>query len=332
MKRLIALLMALMLCLSLCACGDSDETTSKDTPNDEQNSVSTTTSTEEHGMDVSELLENAVLIDGSDFFEEVYENVVSAEYKYDGKVVLFSAQINEIQKDYIVIGLDPSTGMTRSTTMTVYLPTEDIVTVSNGQTVLVAGAISNIALGVGTLMNDYVTVDMRQGYLVQNPETDNEPLYQNAKNLLTEGNYEGSMLLFKYLEGYSDSNDLLIEAACKLAFYSTDGNKSWKILFNKLNATALTGEEIQEIIVGDWYAGVDTVSTYSENGDYSYNGGSGFVWSVENNRLIRESQFTRSEIIIYPFYKNAYVFCWPKAYNSVSDDVYELKFLNGPLE
>ena len=37
-------------------------------------------------------------------------------------------------------------------------------------------------------------------------------------------------------------------------------------------------------------------------------------------------------MIIYPFYKNAYVFCSPRAYNAVTDDVYELRFLNGPLE
>ena len=335
MKKTISLLLALLLCLSLCACGGGDETANKETPSDTQNPAPTTAPTEENSEEISteepimvtgDLLENAVLIDAYEFFNEVNDNIVRAEIEYDGKPVLFRDKIIEIQKDYIVVG-------EANTRIKVYLETEDIITVNNGQYILVAGVISNIALGQEFSL-PYVSMDMQQGYLVQNHETDDEPLYKNAKNLIAEENYVDAIFILRGLEGYSDSNDLLLEAACKAEFNGVDGNKSWKAIFEGLNSTPLTGAEIEEIIVGDWYSGADVFSTYSKNGEFYHRGNtdSGFVWFVENDRLVRESEYTRSEIVIFPFYKNAYVFCSPRAYNKVTDDVYELHFLNGPVE
>ena len=147
-------------------------------------------------------------------------------------------------------------------------------------------------------------------------------------------NYADAIFILRYLDGYSDSNDLLMEVACKAEFNNVDGKKSWKTIFEDSNSTALSGAEIEEIIVGDWYSGADAFSTYGEDGKIYDNGSkdNGFVWFVENDRLVRKSEFTRSEIVIFPFYKNVYVFCYPRTYNDVTSDVYELKFLNGPLE
>lgn len=333
MKKILALLLVLALCLSLCACGSED--TEKDKPNSDQNPVSETTQAEESSeenpveettMATENILENAVLIDALEFYEEANGNIVRVESEYNGKAVLFKDKIIEIQKDYIVVGL----GNTR---INVYLTTEDIITVTNDQYVLVAGVISNISLGQEFSL-PYVTMDMQQGYLVQNHETDDEPLYNNAKKLLTEANYADAIFILRQLDGYSDSSELLLEAACKAAFEGTDGNKTWKTLFENSAPVALTGAEIEEIIVGDWYDGIDSFSTYTETGEFHHRGkaDSGFVWFVENDRLVRESEYTRSEIMIFPFYKNAYVFCYPRAYNKVTDDVYELHFLGGPME
>ena len=178
MKKTISLLLALVICLSLCACGGGDETTSKDIPNDVQEPISATTSADESSEDTpamtaADILENAVLINSADVYVAAYENIIRAESEYDGKPVLFREKIIELQKDYIVVG-------EANTRIKVYLETEDIITLNNGQDVFVAGITSNITLGQEFSL-PYVSMDMAQGYLVQNPETDNEPLYKNAK-------------------------------------------------------------------------------------------------------------------------------------------------------
>ena len=332
MKKLISLFLVLALCLSLCACGGNDN--AKESDAQEQAAATEPAETieevpvEEPTMTRADVLENAALINAFDFFNEVNGNIVRAELEYDGKAVLFKDTIIEIQKEYIVVGQ----GNTR---IKVYLPTEDIIAVTNGQYVLVAGVVSNIALGQ-ELSLPYVSMDMQQGYLVQNHETDDEPLYNSAKKLIAEGNYSDAIFILKNLEGYSDSGELLMEAACKAAFTGEESQDAWKDIAEALNPVSLTGEEIAQIIVGDWRTrDGDNYSVYTEDGEYHYyqagqeaNPDIPSTWYVEGNRLYVENQYTSSEYSIYPFYKNAYVFC---AHQS-SSNVLELRFHNGPLE
>ena len=336
MKKTILLLLSLVLCMSMCACGGNDHTATTEqshfsatepTEDTEITSIAAAEpAAEEPAMSTNDILENAVLIDAYEFYNEVNGNIVRAESEYNGKAVLFRDKIIEIQQEYIVVGES-------NTRIKVYLATEDIITVTNGQYIFVAGVISNISLGQEFSL-PFVSMDMMQGYIVQNHETDDEPLYNNAKRLVSEENYADAISILRYLDGYSDSDELLLEAACRAAFAGVEGENAWKTIFDDSTPIPLTGEEIQEIIVGDWYSGTDVFSTYSANGDFYHRGNTdgGFVWFVESDRLVKESEYTRSECVIYPFYKNAYVFCFPYAYNKVTDDVYELHFLNGPLE
>lgn len=331
MKKFISLLLALVMCLSLCACSGND---TENTANENTTQATTKPAeepaevpSEESAMATEDVLENAEVIDAYTFYEEASGNIVRAEIECDGKAVLFKDKIIEIQKEYIVVGA----GNTR---IKVYLATEDIITVTNDQYILVAGVISNIALGQ-ELSLPYVSMDMQQGYLVQNHETDDEPLYNNAKKLIAEENYSDAIFILKHLEGYSDSSDLLMEAACKAAFTGGESQDAWKNIAEALNPVSLTGEEIEEIIVGDWRTrDGDSYSVYTENGEYHYyqagqeaNPDISSTWYVEGNRLYVENQYTSSEYSIYPFYKNAYVFCVHQS----SSNVFELRFHNGPL-
>ena len=332
-KRTLALLLVLVLCLSLCACGSNDTETGK--PDSEQNQMTEPTpveetsgeeTVEEPAMAVADMLENALPIDSHKIYQEAFNNIVRVENEYDGKAVLFGNNVSEIQRDFIIVG----DGNTR---IKVYLETDDIAALDNSQYVLVAGVVSNISVDNPAHMQ-FVTMDMPQGYLVQNSETDNELLYNNAKKLFAEANYAGAIFILRQLDGYSDSHELLLEAVCAAAFEATDGEDAWKSVFMKSSPVALTGEEIEEIIVGDWYNSINSYYTYTETGEIKSSDGrnDGRVWFVENDRLIQETEYTRSEKVIYPFYKNAYVFCSPRAYNKVTDDVYTICFLNGPVE
>ncbi len=307
MKKYSMLLLVVLLCFLLCACGSNN-----------------TSST-----DPTDILENAVLIDSIEFYEEADKNIVKVKEEYNGKAVLFKDKVIEIKDNYIIVGL----GNTR---IKVYLSKEDIINVTNDQYVIVAGKINNIDLGISSFM-PCVSMDMKQGYLVQNNETNQiyyEPLYNNATRLISENNYSDAIFILKQLNDYLNSKELLREAASKAAYVCEEGYDLWKNIFKSSMPEALTNEEIKEIIVGKWYSAENSFTIYSENGEYTQgeNDIVPSVWFVENNRLVVESEYTRSEYVIYPFYKNAYVFCAPRAYNKVTSDVYMLKFLNGPIE
>lgn len=337
MKKIISLFLALVMCLSLCACGGSN-TKSKDPTTATQNHVASTednteNSNEEFAVSTEEVLENAIVINAYNFYQEAAGNIVRAENEYNEKAVLFWDQIIEIQKEYVVVGK-------YNTQIKVFLTTEDIMEVSMGQYVLVAGMVNNISLGQNFSL-PYVSMDMPQGYLVKHSETDNAALYNNAKKQLSEANYVDAIFVLKTLNGYSDSGELLLEAVCKAKYNNQDDNNEWKLVFDSLNCDPLNEAEIAEVIVGNWYSSERSsqYSNYTENGEYHYfmggqesNPNSETNWWVENGRLVRESQYTRSEYVIFHFYKNAYVFLSPRAYNQVTDDVYELYFLNGPVE
>lgn len=309
MKKLAVLLLAFLMLLTFAAC------------------------TGGQGQNLSKLLESAILIDAFDFYKEADANIVNFKNNYDGKSAIFKDKVAEIQDEYIVVG-------EYNTRIKVYLSTEDIAKVTTDEYVIVVGEISNIDLdkGIAGFGYPYVSLDMKDGYIVEQSDENLEPLYNNAKSLLEAKKYADAIFIFKFIDGYLDSNNLLKEAACRASYENAEGKDSWKTIFEEAPTEALTNEEIKEIIVGKWYAeersAANSFSSYEADGTYTYGTTSNVEskWFVENNRIVCESKYTRSEKIIYPFYKNAYVICSPKAYNDVTADVYELRFLNGPLE
>ena len=165
-------------------------------------------------------------------------------------------------------------------------------------------------------------------------ETDNETLYNDAKRFIEEENFSEAIEILEYLNDYSDSKDMLLEVACRAYFSGVDRN-TWKQFFSVNGAAPLTGEEIKHVIVGDWYGSPKQISTYTKDGKYYYTVGdetSDFnaEWYVEGDRLLRKSDYTSSEMTVYPFYKNAYVICTHQS--NGGGNVYELYFHNGPLE
>lgn len=326
MKKVISLILAFTLCFVLAACGsnNSDEVT----VNEEIPPIEEITEATVPTLEVDVLLENAQVITPHKFFEEANGNIVRVESEYTGKPVLFKDQIIDIQKDYIVVGA-------ANTRVTVYLPTEDIMAVNKNQYVLVAGNVSNISLGQEASL-PFVAMDMEQGYLALNQDTDFEPLYKNAEKLVAEGNYADAILLLYQLDSYSPSVDLLMEAACKAAFEGTESKDVWQDLAVTINPAPLSGEDIAQIIIGDWRTrDGNNYSVFEEDGAYRYfmageeaNPDIPNTWYIDGDQLHIESEYTSNTYTIYPFYKNAYVFCIHQS----SSNALELRFHNGPLE
>lgn len=188
---------------------------------------------------------------------------------------------------------------------------------------------------------NFATVCEENGWVTQLAYfnmTDHDVLYEEAKTLIAEGKYDEANAYLDYLKEYMDVADIQKENACNISYYGTkdtDARNAWKQFFDLNTAVPLTDEEIKEIIVGEWRSGDSAYAVYTENGEYHYfygeteqNPDIPNTWRVEGGFLYRESEYTSSKFTIYHFYKNAYIFCFHQS----SSNVYELKFLNGPLE
>lgn len=171
--------------------------------------------------------------------------------------------------------------------------------------------------------------------------TDKETLLGRAKEFVDAGDYGKAIEYLEYLGDYEGSSELLKEVVCHAYYYnlgseySIDNQNAWQQFFDAATAVALTEEEMQEIIVGEWRTrDGDTYSLYTEDGEYHYyqkgeeKAYFDDVWYTEGGRMIKESKYTRSEYTIYPFLRNVYVFC----YHQSGGNVYELYFRNGPLQ
>lgn len=131
MKKLITLLLAAALVLSLAACGGGSDTPSNDT-----NTTNTDTPTGETEMTKDEMLEQSEEITPEDLFGAAESNIVSAEETYGNKLITFTSQVFDIQKDHIKLGNGFSY-------INVSLPKEDIAKLENKQLITVVGQLGN---------------------------------------------------------------------------------------------------------------------------------------------------------------------------------------------
>ena len=372
MKKTISLLLALVLCLSLCACGDTAS---------EKNEVPESTTPASAGLWSAEKMvdEFGDVIEGSMAIVQTpisgdFSNTATSSSKLTGYVFMYMTdgyptflirllEYGDHQATYTsydnlvfkvkigdsIIEFHPVLGNPPNGDLMVYDSTETLYTaLYNGTDVRCIAQIGNSKYNFTLYADNFANICDETGYITQAlyfSKTDNETLYNNAKQYIEEKNYGKAITYLEYLGDYADCKDLLLEVVCNGYYYNEssddyiDVKNAWKQFFNAETATPLTDEEIKEIIIGDWRShDGDTYSTYTENGEYHYfmggtesNSNIANNWWVENGRLVIESKYTRSEYVIFHFYKNVYVFCAPRAYNKVTSDVYELHFLNGPL-
>ena len=147
MKKILPLILAAVLMLSLAACGGGRDTTSGGS----------------NSMTKEEMLEQAEAVTREDLFGAAESNIVSAKETYGGKLIIFTAQVLDIQDDHIQLG-DLSY-------INVYLPTEDIMQIENYQLITVVGQLGdtieeveeNVGYGMTTTLYCY---EMPQAYLV----------------------------------------------------------------------------------------------------------------------------------------------------------------------
>lgn len=163
---------------------------------------------------------------------------------------------------------------------------------------------------------------------------DNETLYSTAKLLIEKKEFNTAITILEYLRDYSDSRELLLDTVCR-AQLNGDNYEAWKDIFMGNMPEPLSGDELKKIIVGDWYhTSGDTYTTYTENGEYHYfvDGEKSEVsdgkWSVDGEKLIVDNKYIQTQRTVYPFYKNAYIFCT----DQTTSVVYEMHFYNGTLE
>lgn len=182
MKKTISLLLALVLCLSLCACGGS--------------------TTEDDAMTVDDMLAVAEEADAIQINDD-YDNQAKAKQLYCGKILKITGKVEEIHEDYILLG---GAKKEYCPAVWVYLSTDDIVLLEEGQQITIVGQTeaelrktTGLVAMLG-LESDFL--EMKEAYLVADTfEVSGRFLgtnysYAPAINLDVEGEYSAVLVYF----------------------------------------------------------------------------------------------------------------------------------------
>lgn len=125
MKKLISLFLAMMMCVALAACANASET----------DNSSTEAESKENILSKEELLENAIEVKAIDINNLTIEDIDKAKQEYCNKTLNVTGPIEAIEEDYIEIGY-------HDCAIKVYLSSEEISMLENGQQVTVVGQTS----------------------------------------------------------------------------------------------------------------------------------------------------------------------------------------------
>ncbi len=113
MKKVLALFITIILCFSLCACGEDKKITKE------------------------ELISTAISTDIMTLQNAVYENRLKAKEDYCNKPILVSGKAMLINEDHVTI-------CESQICLDAYLPVEDLIKISSGDTITVVGIIRDI--------------------------------------------------------------------------------------------------------------------------------------------------------------------------------------------
>lgn len=125
MKKALSILLVLVMCLSLGACGGSNDAPKTEAPTE-------TTAPEETVMSKDEMLASAVPLEMYEINNASVENIAKAKMDYCNKILQVNGQITQITEEYIVI----SSG---DYAIDVYLPLEELITLTLYQQVIIVG-------------------------------------------------------------------------------------------------------------------------------------------------------------------------------------------------
>ena len=155
MKKLLALLLVTVMSISLAACG-------KDAASAEGDN----TSTGEATSDVTtkdDMLAEALSVDCTTINNDSFDNLARAKSLYCNATLKLDGTISEIKEDHVRLGTNPSWQVS------VYLPTEELLTLEKGQYIVVVGKTTdeimeeNGANGIPVTLSLY---QMPEAYLV----------------------------------------------------------------------------------------------------------------------------------------------------------------------
>ena len=174
-------------------------------------------------------------------------------------------------------------------------------------------------------------------------ETDDETLYNQAVDLIKNGQYVEATDILYTIKEYKDSSDLILIAALAEGYYNYN-NDLWRPLFLISENTALADDELRNTLLGEWYELRYRNERYNEDGSYLYTSDGwqrlkdwGWSWSVEGDTLsidynsYVDTSYDEKRIDkynVYPFKENAFVFYCTSSRNGSG---YSLKFHNGPF-
>lgn len=212
MKKVISVLLTVMLvCLCFTACGGGS--TSKILTKEEM--------LEQAGEDV---------IDVIDINNESFENLARAKENYSNKIYKLKGTISEIAEDHIVLG-------NADYRVDVYLQTEDIVKIENGQNIVVVGETSDeITETEETAFGSTYTryhFQMPTAYLIQETIELTGILrgankrYAPAFDIKINGNNYLYLIYFK--EGV-DTSSFKYNQEIKFSAKAISSNSSWKYI------------------------------------------------------------------------------------------------------
>ena len=147
MKKLLALILAAALALSLVACGGGSGAGDNNTPSG-GNGDTTSTDTPSGGITKEEMLEVATELETVAINNAYKDNKLGAQDTYIGKIYKFEGTVEKIMDNFAIIipNDSPLNGSLQEVDVFVYLPRDELKTLSTNDSVSIVGEISDISL------------------------------------------------------------------------------------------------------------------------------------------------------------------------------------------
>lgn len=287
MKRIAFLLLGLILTVSLCACGEGKEPVT-DTTEQETNA-------EAPVLDA----DNAVAITIEHIYDEVLANQARA---MQNTYLVVNCSVGPISSEYFDCG--------NLLNLRVYLPTEELVKLNQGDEVAVLGKVTEInaekdsvGSNIRIIFGDAIL------YTGEVPPIIQEEKYQEAVGLMAENRYKEAGELLNAILDYKDSESLYVECCVKTYAHSVPEYLEEKF-------SVLQGDAISTSIIGTWNVLGGDTWIFLDDGTLD-KGASKVVghageriicnWSVDGDMLVISNDYDTDKFVVKVPYDGAII-------------------------
>ena len=283
MKKIVSLTLALVLCLSLCACGGKTPVVSE--PEETEASTTSTNlwSVQKMVDEFGDVIEGSMSVIQTPIYGD-FSNTATSSSELTGYVFMymmdgyptFSIRLFEYgdhqatytSNDTLALKIKIRNTISEFHPVLENPPNGDLMVYDSTETLYTAlynGTDAHCIVEIGnskynfTLYSDnFADICNETGYITQTlyfSKTDNEVLYNEAKNFIAEGNYSEAIEFLEYLDDYADSKELLLEVLYNEAKnFKAEGNYSEAIEFLEyLDDYADSKELLLEIACDAYY-------------------------------------------------------------------------------